>query len=175
MHKHLAMSLGDQTHMQLPLMLFTCNGKYSGLCFSAFQRDSWALSENPAGQSADDSDHSNLANPGVVFSGAENDSATTPDSTERLSNTTPGPSEKASLKPNASTGGNDIIRNSFRCAGFLGHIAEILLQSWCSGTHIQYRTYHQRWLLFCNTRKIDSVQPFINDVLEFLYSQYSLG
>ena len=84
------------------------------------------------------------------------------------------PREKTPTQNTASSGVN-VIRDTLRCSGFPEHITNVILQSWRSGTHSQYWTYHQRWLSFCSIGTINPIQPSINDVLEFLYQQYSLG
>ena len=147
---------------------------YSNLCISSFQRDSASAAKGSPRQRSPAADRPHLAHPGLVFRGTTNDDDDADNSAEKLSDTSPKATGNTSNQNTASSGAN-AIRNSLRCSGFSEHITNIIMQSWRSGTHSQYGTYHQRWLSFCSAGTINPIQPSVNDVLEFLYQQYSLG
>lgn len=49
------------------------------------------------------------------------------------------------------------------------------MASWRAGTSKQYRTFLERWQTYCSNRKINYLQPGINDAIEFLVSLYDSG
>lgn len=51
------------------------------------------------------------------------------------------------------------------------------MASWRSGSKKQYKSYIEKWLVFCRERSVDYCSPPISDALEFLMKLYvkSLG
>ena len=94
----------------------------------------------------------------------------TSDPPQGLSHSTPRSPKETPANQDSVDGNHDVIRDTLQCSGFPEHITTIILQSWRSGTHGQYQTYHQRLLQGKNP-----MQPSVNRILEFLYQQYSLG
>ena len=67
------------------------------------------------------------------------------------------------------------IRNTFTQQNLSADITDILMASWRRGTQAQYKTYVEKWLAFCDKRKINNSFPKINEALEFLNSLYKQG
>jgi hypothetical protein len=53
--------------------------------------------------------------------------------------------------------------------------SEIIMQSWRQGTQKQYRTYLQRWEMFCGSRGINPVCATVGNGIEFLFTEYQRG
>ncbi|KAJ8021950.1 hypothetical protein HOLleu_39297 [Holothuria leucospilota] len=51
----------------------------------------------------------------------------------------------------------------------------IISASWREGTQKQYDTYHRKWSIFCNERKINPFQPSLIEVLDFLTDLFLRG
>ena len=51
----------------------------------------------------------------------------------------------------------------------------IIVPSWRHGTEKQYRTYLQRWVVFCCSRKINPVCGTVESGIEFLFTEYQRG
>ena len=49
------------------------------------------------------------------------------------------------------------------------------MASWRAGTQKQYKTYFEKWLLFCREREVDYCSPPISAALEFLIGLYAQG
>ena len=49
------------------------------------------------------------------------------------------------------------------------------MASWRTGTKKQYKTYVERWLVFCRERKSNHSSPKIGEALQFLMSLYNQG
>ena len=83
--------------------------------------------------------------------------------------------ETASTTQETSIGCLPFIRKSLQSLGFSESATNIITYSWRTGTKKQYKTYLQRWIQFCNKRKIDPVSPTVNTVIEFLTILYEDG
>ena len=68
--------------------------------------------------------------------------------------------------------GMSCLRNSFTNYNISGHVADILMASWRSGTQKQYKTYIEQWLKFYGERKINCYSPQIGEALDFLAGLY---
>ena len=67
------------------------------------------------------------------------------------------------------------LRNSFRQFNVSPEVTDILMASWRSGTQKQYKTYLEKWFLFCCEREVNYCSPPISDALEFLMGLYAQG
>ena len=67
------------------------------------------------------------------------------------------------------------IRESLCSAGLSKQVANVIDQAWSESTKKQYRSYLQKWMYFCDTRKIDSMCASVNQVLEFLAQLHGEG
>jgi hypothetical protein len=67
------------------------------------------------------------------------------------------------------------IRRNYESEGISRNATNIILASWRRSTQKQYATYISKWILFCDKRKINSVCPTLNQVLEFLNSLFESG
>ncbi|CAB4032873.1 Transposon Ty3-G Gag-Pol poly, partial [Paramuricea clavata] len=52
---------------------------------------------------------------------------------------------------------------------------EIIMASWRPGTSKQYKTYLDKWQVYCKERQIDVIKPGLENGIEFLVSLYHLG
>ncbi|XP_031574344.1 uncharacterized protein LOC116308111 [Actinia tenebrosa] len=68
------------------------------------------------------------------------------------------------------THGMQGIRQQFIECSISEDITNVLMSSWRPSTQKQYDVHIRRWGEFCLQRKVDSLRPNINDVLEFLHS-----
>ncbi|KAK4328559.1 hypothetical protein Pmani_001035 [Petrolisthes manimaculis] len=66
---------------------------------------------------------------------------------------------------------HDPLWQSFENQVLSSEVAEFLLLSWRPNTKSQYGCYINRWMSFCFGRKIDSFQPHVNILLEFLLQE----
>jgi len=55
--------------------------------------------------------------------------------------------------------GVSCLRNSFTNYNISGHVSDILMASWRSGSQKQYKTFIEQWLTFCGEREINSHSP----------------
>ena len=75
----------------------------------------------------------------------------------------------------AKLNGVSTLLNSFRQFNVSPEVTDILMSSWRSGTQKQYKTYLEKWLLFCREREVDYCSPPISDAVEFLMGLYAQG
>lgn len=71
--------------------------------------------------------------------------------------------------------GVSTLRSSFRQFNLSTEVTDILMASWRAGTKKQYKTYLEKWLLFCHEREVDYCSPPISAALEFLMGLYAQG
>ncbi|CAG2248552.1 unnamed protein product [Mytilus edulis] len=67
------------------------------------------------------------------------------------------------------------IRKNFENQGISDKASKIILASWRDSTKKQYSTYVKQWFRFCSKRKIDPLQPALNEVLDFLTVLFDKG
>ena len=67
------------------------------------------------------------------------------------------------------------IRKSFKSRKLSEKSVDIIMSSWRQSTKKQYSTYINRWISFCNERKIDTFQTPIEYFVEFLIELYKSG
>ena len=75
----------------------------------------------------------------------------------------------------AKRNGVSTLLNSFRQFNVSPEVTDILMSSWRSVTQKQYKTYLEKWLLFCREREVDYCSPPISDAVEFLMGLYAQG
>ena len=78
-------------------------------------------------------------------------------------------------EPQTTINGMQSIRKEFANQGISSDITEVLMSSWRESTQKQYNVYLSKWYQFCVQREINSMQPIVNDVLEFLHDLYKKG
>ena len=120
--------------------------------------------------------HSSLANIDVVSSPATIplrstlDSASTPGSSETpLTQSTPPAAQET--PPN----GMSCVRGAFSRYKLSEEVTDVLMAPWRSGTQKQYRTYLNKWMPFCDERKIAYYSPLLNEALQFLVRLFNQG
>ena len=59
--------------------------------------------------------------------------------------------------------------------GISKEASELLFKSWRTGTQKQYRTYLERWKLFCTSRKVNPLCGTITNAIDFLITQCKRG
>lgn len=68
-----------------------------------------------------------------------------------------------------------VIRKNLENQGISDKASKIILASWRDSTKKQYSTYVKQWFRFCSKRKIDPLQPALNEVLDFLTVLFDKG
>ena len=69
---------------------------------------------------------------------------------------------------NNENGGISLIGNCLTSAGISKQIADIIMQLWRPTTAKQYGSYLKRWMLFCDKKQIDQLNPSIGEISLFL-------
>ena len=111
-----------------------------------------------------------LANTGLVAKTTES-----PDSHPFNTSTSEGTSYSSSFtgstspKEPASDDGLSLVRENYRTKGISGTAASLLMQSWRGGTKKQYSCYLKKWAEFCTKKEVNSFQPSITEVFDFLF------
>ena len=67
------------------------------------------------------------------------------------------------------------IRESFHQRAISSKATNIILQSWSVGPQKQYAPYIKKWHSFCSKREVNSYNPPLNTVLDFLVSLHEQG
>ena len=134
------------------------------------------LTKNRTGRSLGCATSSNLENAAMVhgtssFIGRQ---ASTCTSIQCSVSATPQQCSSSSEESNALNGMQG-LRKTIAQKGISGKAAEIILQSWAEGTHKQYELYIKRGTDFCGKREINSFDPSVTAVLEFLTQVYEKG
>ena len=134
------------------------------------------FTEDRTGQSLGGPTSSTLENATMVHDSASfiGRQATTPSSVQCAVGTTP---QQCSSSPETSNAIDCMqsLRTTIQQRGISGKAAEIILRSWSEGTHKQYEPYIKRWTDFCNKREINSFDPSVTSVLDFLTAQHEKG
>ena len=68
-----------------------------------------------------------------------------------------------------------LVRSGILSRGISEGAADIIMRSWRYGTQKQYRTYLQRWHIFCVSREINPICATIENGIEFLFNEYQKG
>ena len=98
-------------------------------------------------------------------------------STENQEHTVPSQQSRDSA-PSLSQAGTHplpLVGRLLACQGLSKEGSEIIGKSWRSGTAKQYRTYLQKWDLFCSRRNIDPLHPPIQEGINFLAELFATG
>ena len=83
--------------------------------------------------------------------------------------------EETSVKPQAHSHGLSVIRRSLQGKNVSERATNIIMCSWRHGTQKQYSMYIKKWSNYCHEREINSVQPVLSDILDFLASLVESG
>ena len=86
-----------------------------------------------------------------------------------------GPSEASPPPPEAGVDGFEGVRRSLKEQQVSSRAANIILQSWRSGTKKQYNVHLKKWAKFCCKRKINSLQASVGNALDFLTDLFEAG
>ena len=84
------------------------------------------------------------------------------------------PTERTSADKNEA-GSLSCVRRSLQNRGLSGETLDILMSSRRDSTKKQYRSFHEKWLLFCDKRQISVFEADVNNVLSFLTELYNSG
>ena len=82
---------------------------------------------------------------------------------------------RTSVKEQINSDGMSCVRKHFREQGLSESATNIIMSSWKSGTKKQYNTFIKRWLQHCCKNKVNSIQPSLNQVLEFFTQLFDTG
>lgn len=127
-------------------------------------------------QSQRNRDRAPLANTGMVYSThGVTDRQTDTHSTSEESSVSANKNSRTSFEEPINPDGMSCIRKLFREQGFSESTTNIIMCSWKSGTKKQYNTFIKRWLQHCCKNKVSSIQPSLNQVLEFLTQLFETG
>ena len=85
------------------------------------------------------------------------------------------PRKGTSVKGTTTVNSMSLFRESLRDQGISERAQEIILQSWREGTQKQYRIYLQKWTTFCSRRGVNTIQPSISEVIDFLTELFDGG
>ena len=77
-------------------------------------------------------------------------------------------SNPPSHERSSSSGRVEVISKSLGDRGFSDEAARLITSSWTSGTDKQYNSAWKQWCSWCRQRKIDTLQPPVNEVANFL-------
>ena len=77
--------------------------------------------------------------------------------------------------PSSRTNDLPLVWKSLKNQGLSAAASNIITQSWRQGTVKQYRSYLQKWELYCRERKIDPIHPSVSDGVNFLSYLYESG
>ena len=146
------------------------------ICFSSFQFDWSTSTESTTIQSRAGPGGPCLDNSELVSSnhGNVNRQSTYTQSSE-------GHIDNFTVKSNSSTckqatfDGMSYIRKSFENRELSKESVDIIMASWRHSTQKQYSTYINRWVSFCDKRKINSFHTNIDSVIEFLTELFHSG
>lgn len=120
---------------------------------------------------------SKVADPSLVAFADANVNQESTGSTQYQNNTDPpeSPIQNPSTVPKAGTAFLPLIRKSLQNQGISADASSIIEESWRKSTAKQYQPYIRKWELFCSTRKIDPIQPTVNEGINFLATLYNSG
>ena len=107
----------------------------------------------------------------------ENVSQQSNPSTENQEHTVPSQQSRDSAPSLSQAGTHPLppVGRLLACQGLSKGASEIIGKSWRSGTARQYRTYLQKWDLFCSRRNIDPLHPPIQEGINFLAELFAAG
>ena len=74
-----------------------------------------------------------------------------------------------------SSGRVEVIWKSLGDRGYSDEAARLITSSWTSGTDKQYNSAWKQWCSWCTQRKIDTLQPPVNEVANFLSKCFADG
>ena len=75
----------------------------------------------------------------------------------------------------SSSGRVEVIWQSLGDRGFSDEAARLITSSWTSGTDKQYNSALKQWCSWCTQRKVDTLQPPVNEVANFLSKCFADG
>ena len=104
-----------------------------------------------------------MANSDIVTKTNESTNSSTNTITKNKDDTDP-PKQSGSNTSTVSTSRANnlpLVWKSLEEQGISAGASNIIVQSWRQGTAKQYRSYLQKWELYCNKRKIDPIHPTI--------------
>ena len=118
-----------------------------------------------------------MANSDIVTKTNESTNSSTNTITKNKDDTDP-PEQSGSNTSTVSTfraNNLPLVWKSIEEQGISASASNIIVQSWRHWTAKQYRSYLQKWELYCNKRKIDPIHPTILDGINFLSSLFESG
>ena len=111
-----------------------------------------------------------MAHTGLVARVDENVSQQSNPSTENQEHTVPSQQSRDSAPSLSQAGTNPLllVGRLLACHGLSKEASKIIGTSWRSETAKQYRTYLQKWDLFCSRRNIDPLHPPIQEGINLM-------
>ena len=119
------------------------------------------------GTSRTNTDSTFVPQPALVPAVVESNQWTELRATQNTQSTVPARDNEAAPAYN-NDGGISLIGKCLTNAGISKQTADIIMQSWRPTTAKQYGSYLKRWMLFCDKKQIDQLNPSIGEILSFL-------
>ena len=118
-----------------------------------------------------------MANSDMVAKTNESTNSSTNTFTENKDDTDPPEQSRSNTSTVSASRANNLplVWKCLEEQGISAGASNIIVQSWRQGTAKQYRSYLQKWELYCNKRKIDPIHPTILDGINFLSSLFESG
>lgn len=142
--------------------------KWKFLYFSSSQYAGKSFTEDTTGQYRCNSNSTIVAHTSLVSNIAENDLSTALPPEQQKHPDNANRPRKKTQDSKAEDGMFSIVRKLLQDRGISEEITSVIFNSWRKSSQRQYWTYIKRWLQFCDTRKIDSFNPTVNNFLCFL-------
>jgi hypothetical protein len=113
----------------------------------------------------------------VVKANESIDSPASATTTKEKDNSDPSkqPGSNTPTPPSSGTNNLPLVWKSLENQSLSTAASNIITQSWRQGTIKQYKSYLQKWELYCSERKIDPIYPSVSDGVNFLSSLYESG
>ena len=115
------------------------------------------------GTSRTNTDSTFVPQPALVPAVVESNQRTELCATQNTQSTVPARNNEAAQAYNNENGGNLLIGKCLTSAGISKQTTDIIMQLWRPTTAKQYGSYLKRWMLFCDKKQIDQLNPSIGD------------
>ena len=144
---------------------------------STFQLNNQSIEEVIRRPSSSHPDSALLADTALVCYNVTHDcpSSNRPTQAQAPPTVTLQPTECTPSSSQDETYGMPFVWKRLRSTQISGRASSIILASWRTNTKKQYKTYFNKWQMFCSKWNIDPMQPLVNHVLDFLCELFDAG
>ena len=139
-------------------------------CFPPFQNITKGTSENFARRSHSNSDHTELANTGVLCNSDQHAHRQSylREKTQKTITAAKSAGRNPHYLEQTGPSGVPVIRQSIARQGLSKEASDIIIAGWRRTTSKQYQTYLRKWEIYCSKWEIDPLCAPLNRILEFL-------